>query len=75
MDVLPQANYQVDFGGKNEGLSTSLEVASGDEYRLQFLPQDDNQFIETTDIIDPEYVMKTLNMSWEEFINYNPFVD
>lgn len=73
---MPPASSQVDCAGKNEVQPTGFEVASADEYHPQFLPQDEtSQFVQTTDIIDPDYVMKNLNMPWDQFINYNPFDD
>ncbi|KAK1384035.1 hypothetical protein POM88_021770 [Heracleum sosnowskyi] len=75
---LPPASSQVDCVGNNEVQSaTSVEVASADEYHPQFLTHDEetSQFVQTTDIVDPEYVTKNFNITWDEFLNYNPFDD
>ncbi|KAK1404293.1 TF-B3 domain-containing protein [Heracleum sosnowskyi] len=73
-NALPAASSEVAFAETNAFPAASSAVAFADDYHPTFAPDDEtyNQF--TSDIIDPEYVQKNFNMSWDEFDqDFNPF--
>ncbi|XP_063946165.1 B3 domain-containing protein LFL1 [Daucus carota subsp. sativus] len=72
-DGLPQTNFPVNYEGKNHVQTIKFEVV--DEYQPEFLAPEDqtSQLGHAPAKIDEEYVMKNFNMSWDAFINFNPF--
>ncbi|KAL1819408.1 hypothetical protein ACET3Z_014277 [Daucus carota] len=69
----PATSSEIASDQKNGIPANSSRVAFADDYRPYFSPHDETYDSSINDVVDPEYVQKNFNMTWDEFQGFNPF--